>query len=229
VRRVYVTEEAYEALVRYCLAKNKTLRGMARETSVLIMEAISQKTNIPLTQNPTSPSVQYPNTPLPQNPSILLSQQSNIPQTASERPEQRRSPLDELEDVALIRNVRDMTALRRRCEEKKLLLYTFDEVGLPSTVAVIRPSYAEFVKSSAEHDYTPPSKLEDKLINILRGKPHDLDPEEKYIVTLFALSFAGELIYDGKKWVTPEKKAEQQPQQQQQVQEQQEQTQGQQA
>jgi hypothetical protein len=43
VKRIYVSEEAYEALVKYCLTKNKTLRGLAKEASQLLLEIIAQK------------------------------------------------------------------------------------------------------------------------------------------------------------------------------------------
>jgi hypothetical protein len=42
MKRIYVTEEAYEALVKYCLAKNRTLRGMAWEASRLLLDAIKR-------------------------------------------------------------------------------------------------------------------------------------------------------------------------------------------
>jgi len=38
-----VTEEAYKTLVHYCLSKRKSLRGITKEASQLLIEAISQK------------------------------------------------------------------------------------------------------------------------------------------------------------------------------------------
>jgi hypothetical protein len=43
LKRIYVTEEAYKMLVHYCLSKRKSLRGITKEASQLLIEAISQK------------------------------------------------------------------------------------------------------------------------------------------------------------------------------------------
>jgi predicted CopG family antitoxin len=42
MKRIYVTEEAYEELVRYCLAKNRTLRGLSKVASELLLDAIKR-------------------------------------------------------------------------------------------------------------------------------------------------------------------------------------------
>jgi len=52
LRRIYVTEQAYRMLARYCLERYGTLRGIARVASELLVEAISQKSIGPLDQEP---------------------------------------------------------------------------------------------------------------------------------------------------------------------------------
>jgi predicted CopG family antitoxin len=44
MKRIYVTEDVYEMLVRHCLERGKTLRGISREASRLLAEALSRKT-----------------------------------------------------------------------------------------------------------------------------------------------------------------------------------------
>ena len=40
MKRIYITREAYRALVNYCFAKRGTLRGMAHVASNLLLKAI---------------------------------------------------------------------------------------------------------------------------------------------------------------------------------------------
>ena len=52
LRRIYVTEETYRMLARYCLERYGTLRGITRVASELLAEAISQKSTSPEAQKP---------------------------------------------------------------------------------------------------------------------------------------------------------------------------------
>jgi hypothetical protein len=199
VRRIYVTEEAYEALVRYCLAKNRTLRGMAREASALILEAIAQKSTSPISQQPSSPIAQQPNIPISQIPSSPA-----MPGEASEarkRKARRRSPLDEIEDIDIIR-ARSPEALMRSAEERGLRARDLTEDGYPGLVAVWKPSFADFVKTAAETESPPLQQVEGRAREVLkRGKPVTL--EDKAAVMLFLLSRMGEIFWDGRGWVVP--------------------------
>jgi predicted CopG family antitoxin len=43
MKRIYVSDEAYEELVKYCLARYKSLRVMSKVASELLVDAIKQR------------------------------------------------------------------------------------------------------------------------------------------------------------------------------------------
>ena len=214
MRRIYITEEAYEALVKYCLAKNKTLRGMAREASQLLLEAVAQKSIIPVSQYPSSPISQYPTSPLSQQSTSPISQQPTIPTSqqssspVSQKPSERRagarrrSPLDEVEDVDVIW-ARSPEALVRAAEERGLRARDLAEDGYPGLVAVYKPAFAEFAIAVAEAENPPLQQVEERAHKALRGggKPRSMD--EKVNLMLYILNREGRILWDGKRWVEP--------------------------
>ena len=108
--------------------------------------------------------------------------------------------MDGVEDLVLVRNVRDPDRLARAAEERGLLVYSLAGLGLPRTFVVMTKRYREFVLSAAEGDRTPLSEVEGALTGVLRDKPRELSAEEKYAVALAALSTAGELVYTVDGW-----------------------------
>jgi len=211
VRRIYVTEEAYEALVKYCLAKNRTLRGMAWEASQLLLETIAQKSIIPSSQYPSSPLSQQSSGPTGQQSTGPVSQYpaGSAPQGTGARgagagrgaARRRRSPLDEVEDVVLIRNARNPDALVRAAQERGLRAHDFSPEGFPGAVAVFKPSFAEFAKTVAEADNPPLQAVDEVAVDVLRGRRGLEQPDVKHLFILYVLNREGEILWDGRRWV----------------------------
>jgi hypothetical protein len=84
MKRIYITDEAYQALVGYTLLVNRTTKGMSFVASSLILSAIAQKTNIPVDQWTNRPMTkrlvdQWSKSPVDQNPISLVDQQTKRP------------------------------------------------------------------------------------------------------------------------------------------------------
>ena len=120
-----------------------------------------------------------------------------------ERGARGRSPLDEVEDLVIIRHVRKPEALAQAAKERGLLLHDFSEDGYPGVVAVFKPSFADFAKTVAETDRPAPRLVEDRAHEILSGKRQLSSPDDKVLVALFALNREGEILWDGSRWVEP--------------------------
>jgi len=189
MKRIYISEEAYEALVRYSLKSKKTAHGLSRLASELILEIVSQK----LGENAPRDKVSQP------TPSKQVGEKSV---TRGSKPAftNKRSPLDNIEDLAVIRRVRSPERLAEKCREKGLLFFDLGDVGLSGTVVVMSKAFAEFVTSEAEADTITPSMLEEKVSKLLREKESGYTDEEKYFIALYVLNRAGELLFNGKTW-----------------------------
>jgi hypothetical protein len=90
MKRIYITDEAYQALVGYTLLVNRTTKGMSFVASSLILSAIAQKTNIPVDQ--------WTNRPIDQKTSGPMVQESSGPKShqPSEPKDQKTSgPMDQ--------------------------------------------------------------------------------------------------------------------------------------
>lgn len=116
------------------------------------------------------------------------------------RPYNKRSPLDNIEDLAVIRRVRSPERLAEKCKEKGLFFFDLGDVGMPGTVIVMNKLFVEFVSTQAEVDNVTPSMLEETVPKLLRGKETGYTEKEKYLIGLYALSRAGEILFNGKTW-----------------------------
>ena len=178
MKRIYITREAYRALADYCLSRRGTLRGMARVASHLLLKAIQQELEVEAAAGIQQPAEGRAQAPLP-------------PPEGWRRP----SRLDDLEDCAFIRP-RSPEALARVCAARGLLLYELPQLG---GVLVATPRWRDFVLTAAEGDRTPPGRVEELAARAASSAAPS--PDEKYLLTLLALNTAGELLWDGEKWV----------------------------
>jgi len=193
MRRIYITNEAYRALVEYCFAKRGTLRGMAHVASSLILKAISEEhmeVAGPQAPVPAGSLQKRPQLPPPPPPP---------PPAARAAEERRPSKLDDLEDAALIR-ARNPEALQRACAERGLLAFPLTDLGEPDLYLVCTGKWASFVATAAAGDRTPPSRLEELVGEVVRDGAKRLSPDEKYVLTLFCLNRQGVLVWDGERW-----------------------------
>ena len=106
LKRIYVTEQAYRMLARYCLERYGTLKGITRVASELLAEAISQKSigpldqesNGPVDRKTTSPVDQKTVSPAGQLPAAPPSQKPTSPEvqkTTSPESQKSTSPVDQ--------------------------------------------------------------------------------------------------------------------------------------
>jgi hypothetical protein len=189
MKRIYISEEAYEALVRYSLKSKKTAHGLSRLASELILEIVSQKLgeNAPRDNvSQTSPSKQV--------------REKSVKTGSKPAFTKKSSPLDSIEDIAVIRHVRSPERLAEKCKERGLLFFDLGDVGMPDTVVVMNKTFAEFVASEAERDIVTPSKLEETVSKLLKEKESGYTDKEKYFIALFVLNRAGEILFNGKTW-----------------------------
>ncbi|MEM3549242.1 MAG: hypothetical protein QXJ23_09595 [Thermofilum sp.] len=189
MKRIYISEEAYEALVRYSLKSKKTAHGLSRLASELILEIVSQK----LGEN--APRGNFSQT----SPSKQVGEKS-VKTGSKPAFTKKSSPLDSIEDLAVIRHVRSPERLAEKCRERGLLFFDLGDVGMSGTVVVMSKAFAEFVASEAETDTVTPSKLEEKVSKLLREKESGYTDEEKYFIALYVLNHAGEILFNGKTW-----------------------------
>jgi len=115
----------------------------------------------------------------------------------------RRSPLDEVEDIAIIRNVRNPEALIRAAEARGLLAHDFSAEGFPGVIAVLTRSFVEFAKAIAETESPQLSAVESTAVELLRGRRKLESADDKVALALYALNREGALIWDGSRWVEP--------------------------
>jgi hypothetical protein len=108
-----------------------------------------------------------------------------------------------VEDLVIIRHVRNPGALAQAAKDRGLLLHDFSEDGYPGVVAVLKRSFADFAKTVAEADGPAPRLVEDRAHEILSGKRQLSSPDDKVLVALFALNREGEILWDGSRWVEP--------------------------
>jgi len=189
MKRIYITDEAYEALVEYCLKTSGSTRGMSKIASEFLLEALSQKKSEPARRGGTmnaSTSKQVPQSP-----------EKQFPRQVSTN---KRSPLDNIEDLAVIRRVRSPERLAGKSREKGLLFFDLGDAGMPNTVIVMNKVFADFVASEAETDTVTPSKLEEAVSKLLREKETGYTDKEKYFIALYVLNRAGEILFNGKTW-----------------------------
>ncbi|MCI4407716.1 MAG: hypothetical protein JHC26_01400 [Thermofilum sp.] len=189
MKRIYISDEAYEALVRYSLKSKKTAHGLSRLASELILEIVSQK----LGENAPRGNVSQA------SPSNQVGEKSVKP---GSKPAftNKRSPLDSIEDLAVIRRVRSPERLAEKSKEKGLLFFDLGDVGMPDTVIVMKKTFADFVATEAEVDTITPSMLEEKVTKLLKEKESGYTDKEKYFIALYVLNRAGEILFNGRTW-----------------------------
>ena len=152
-----------------------------------------------------------PAPPPPQSTSTSSTQlDSARPQPASaERGEARSSPgrkpspLDDIDDIALIRNVRKPDALVKAAQERNLLVHDFSPEGFPGVIAVLTRSFMEFAKTVAETESPQLSAVESTAVELLKGRRKLESADDKVALALYALNREGALIWDGSRWVEP--------------------------
>jgi hypothetical protein len=200
--RIYITREAYQLLGQYMFSRYGTYRGMVRVASELLIKAIRSESGEASSQlaQIAQKAQQYQRdseTSGPISPNSPLSQK---PSKQEERP-RKPSPLDEVEDLEVIR-ARKPEALRRTAEERGLKVRDLGEDGYPGLVAVYKQSFADFAKTVAETEKPTLQQVEERAQRALRrGKLASLD--EKVAVMLFILNREGEILWDGSRWVEP--------------------------
>jgi len=115
----------------------------------------------------------------------------------------RRSPLDGIEDAALIRNVRNPKAFIKAAEARGLVTHDFSAEGFPGVIAVFTRSFVEFAKALAETENPQLQRVESTAVELLRGKRKLESTDDKVLLALLALNREGALIWDGARWVEP--------------------------
>ena len=196
MRRIYVTREAYRALVEYCLSTRGTLRGMAHVASGLLVKAIRQELAAAAEEHAQPQRAERRPQPPPPPPP---------PPPVAE--EHKPSKLDDLEDCTLIRP-RNLEAFLRACSDRGLQVVELSDLGAPGLYLIATRRWIDFVATAAAGDRTPPSKLEQLAREAVKDGAKRLSPDEKYALTLFILNRQGELLWDGEKWKPAEKKEE---------------------
>jgi hypothetical protein len=206
MKTIHVSDEVWEALFKLRVetrarSMDEVLRRILSQLALLppgqqTSSPTGQMTNLPHGQNTLSAD-QVGKVPSGQNTEVSTSQVGKVPSEQSTKGSapRRHSPLDSVEDLVLVRNVRDPDRLAQAAEERGLLVYSLAGMGLPRTYIVMTQRYRDFVVSVAEGDRTPPSEVEDALTGVLRDKPRELNSGEKYAIALAALRTAGELVY----------------------------------
>ena len=123
-------------------------------------------------------------------------QQPQERQPPGDRRGRRSSPLDSLEDCALVR-AKSPGALAKAAAERGLAVYDLSELQ-PGLLLVCTSQWEQFVLSTAEGGREPPSAvLEAARRAVQRGAQSQ---EDKYYVTLLALYKAGRAAWDGGRW-----------------------------
>jgi len=184
LKTVWVDEEVWRRLValKYQLG--------ARSINDVLRQLL-QSCGAPEPPWHAAPPSQQPASPPSQKPEA---------KEAGARP-RRRSPLDEVEDIEVIR-ARRPEALRRTAEERGLRVRDLGEDGYPGLVAVYKQSFADFAKTVAEAERPALQQVEERAQRALRrGKLASL--EDKVAVMLFILNREGEILWDGSRWVEP--------------------------
>jgi len=200
--RIYITREAYRLLGQYMFSKYGTYRGMVRVASELLIKAIRSERGEASSQL-AQMTQQYQESQRAQQPSETKSPIIPLSQMQlGEGGSRRSSPLDEVEDLVIVRRARKPEALIQAARERGLLAHDFAEDGYRGVVAVYRPSFAEFAKTVAEADNPPLQAVEETARRVLRrGSPRSM--EEKVAVMLYVLNREGEILWDGSRWVVP--------------------------
>jgi len=218
MKRIYITDEAYQALVGYTLLVNRTTKGMSLVASSLILDAIAQKTNIPVNQQSkvpvdqktSRPETQESNVPKSYQPSGPKSQKTsgtkdqsteNPPQVAS-RAKSEKSVFDRwmVKYAGIIDGIQNMSKLEKEAKELKFLFYP---VGKDRAVVVDR----YWINKAIELANNPKFKIglgraEEiaKAVLSLGKKDEELSLVERIGLTLFMLNKDGYAIYSSTGW-----------------------------
>jgi len=121
--------------------------------------------------------------------------------------EHKPSKLDDLEDCTLIRP-RNLEAFLRACSDRGLQVVELSDLGAPGLYLIATRRWIDFVATAAAGDRTPPSKLEQLARETVKDGVKRLSSDEKYALTLYALSRQGELLWDGERWKRAERREE---------------------
>jgi hypothetical protein len=196
--RIYITREAYRLLGQYMFSRYGTYRGMVRVASELLIKAIRSESSETASQLAKIAQQQGSQPAEPKQPSAPAAPQK----PAEKRKQRRRSPLDEVEDIDVIR-ARNPEALARAAEERGLQARDLAEDGYPGLVAVYKQSFAEFAKTVAEAENPPLQQVEERAREALRGGGKPRSADEKVALMLYILNRTGEILWDGSRWVEP--------------------------
>jgi predicted CopG family antitoxin len=180
--------------IYYELVKRYGVRGLSKGIEELLKNALTSKTlNVidAKTQN------------------VITSKTQNFSEKNT-RIYNKSSPLDNIEDLAVIRRVRSPERLAEKCRERGLLFFDLGDAGMPGTVIVMNRFFASFVVSEAERDTISPSTVEETVSKLLREKESGYTDKEKYLIGLYVLSRAGEVLFNGKTWTgaSPDKSSQ---------------------
>lgn len=214
MKRIYITDEAYNALMGYCLLKNKTWRGMSFEASNLILEAIAQKTNIPVDQLASSPKAQKPNRPIDQKPNEPMVQKTNSPKAQqpsrpmvqkdneSKTATHKKSVYDRwlVRFAGILDGIQSMSKMEKEAKEANFLFYP---VGKDRAVVIDR----YWINHAIELANSPKMRIglgeaeEVSRAIIEQGKKdRELTLRERVALMLYMLNKDGYVIYSSNGW-----------------------------
>jgi hypothetical protein len=214
MKRIYITDEAYNALMGYCLLKNKTWRGMSFEASNLILEAIAQKTNIPVDQLTSGPRGQKTNRPKDQRAISLKDQQTNEPvdqkpsepiDQKTEAPSRERQAKKSIYDRWLVRfagilDVQNMSKMEKEAKEAKFLFYP---IGKDKAVAIDRYWINRAIELANNSQFKVGLGEAEEITRAIieQGKrDEELTLKERVALTLYMLNRDGYAIFSSKGW-----------------------------
>ena len=210
MKRIYITDEAYQALVGYTLLVNRTTKGMSLVASSLILDAIAQKTNIPVNQKTSRPVAQESNIPkshqssgpIAQKPSGPKDQWTEKPPQASSRAKSEKSVFDRwmVKYAGIIDGIQNMSKLEKEAKELKFLFYP---VGKDRAVVIDR----YWINKAIELANNPKFKIglgraEEIAKAVIEGnkKDDELSLAERIGLALFILNKDGYAIYSSTGW-----------------------------
>ena len=216
MKRIYITDEAYQALVGYTLLVNRTTKGMSFVASSLILSAIAQKTNIPvdqwtnrpIDQKTSGPMVQESSGPKSHQPSGPIDQKTSGPMDQkTSRPEVQRDKSGKsvynrwlVRYAGVIRGIKDMKALEKQAREAKFLFYPVN-----SDTAVVVDRY--WIDRAIELGNSSKLKIglgqaEEIARSVIEGnkKDEELSLAERVGLALYMLNKDGYVIYSSSGW-----------------------------
>jgi len=225
MKRIYITDEAYQALVGYTLLVNRTTKGMSFVASSLILSAIAQKTNIPVDQwtnrpidqktsgpmvqessgpkshQPSGPTDQKTSGPMDQKTSGPKDQWTERPQFSS-RAKNEKSVYDRwlVKYAGIIDGIQNMSRMEKEAKKLKFLFYPIDK-----NRAVVVDRY--WINRAIELGNSSKLKIglgqaEEIARSVIEGnkKDEELSLAERVGLALYMLNKDGYVIYSSSGW-----------------------------